>query len=207
MLKDTLLEVFAEIWPMLLIFTVVLSSVRIAYLFGNKQKFVLHKELITLIFIVYILILFYVVTFQDASFGTSNYIPFKEILRYDIGSRLFFKNIIGNVLLFAPFGLFVSYYINNRKLMPVIYLTIISSFAIEATQSKIGRVFDIDDIILNVIGGIIGYLLFLILRGLSNRLPKFLKKDWIKDIIIILIIIIIVLYFVNFDPSLLGFNI
>ena len=32
-----------------------------------------------------------VVTFQDVSWSTSNFTPFKEIFRYEIGDRLFYK--------------------------------------------------------------------------------------------------------------------
>ena len=50
---------------------------------------------------------------------------------------------------------FKSYF--DLKLLSLIIVTIIYSFAIETMQLLIGRVFDIDDIILNLIGSIIGY--------------------------------------------------
>ena len=108
MIYDTLEKAITENYPMLLIFTVVIVSIRTVYLIVNKEKFVFYKELISFAFLLYSLLLFYVVTFQDINYGTNNYVPFKEIFRYEFGSKVFIHNIIGNIILFIPFGFFVS---------------------------------------------------------------------------------------------------
>jgi hypothetical protein len=137
MIKSTLIEALNGVWPMIAIFTVILASFRITYLIYKKEKFVLYKELSSLIFLIYILVLFYLVTYQESNYGISNYTPFKEIFRYNFGSALFFRNIIGNILLFLPLGLFLTSYINTKKLLPIFLLTAICSFAIELTQKNI----------------------------------------------------------------------
>ena len=112
-------------------------------------------------FIIYILCLFQVVTFtDDVTWASNNFIPFKEILRYNVTSRLFIKNVIGNMIMFLPFGFFISYYLENVKAIFNIILTLIASVAIEIVQLAIGRVFDVDDIILNVCGGLLGYFIY-----------------------------------------------
>lgn len=83
---------------------------RITYILKYKVDFILYKELFSLLFVIYVMCLFYVVTFQDVSWSTSNFIPFKEIFRYEFGTKLFFKNVIGNMIMFVPFGFFVSYF-------------------------------------------------------------------------------------------------
>ena len=88
-------------WPIVVISVVILASLRITYLIKNKKKFVFHEELLLLFFVMYILCLFQVVTFQDVNYGVSNYIPFKEIFRYSIGSPKFMKNVLGNIMLFS----------------------------------------------------------------------------------------------------------
>ena len=162
MIEQTLKDAVSNNWPMLLIFTVVIVTIRITYLVVHKDKFVLYKELFMLAFLIYAMLLFYVVTFQDVNYGTNNFIPFKEILRYKVGSKVFMRNILGNILLFVPFGLFVSYIMKTRKVTPILFISAVTSGVIEYTQLKIGRTFDIDDIILNVVGGFIGYLIFII---------------------------------------------
>lgn len=194
MLKDMILQIFGGAWAMIVIFTIILSSIRIVYLIEKHEKFVFYKELSYLLFIIYLLSLFYIVTFQDDNFGLSNFIPFKEIFRYEVTSKLFFKNIIGNILLFMPFGLFVTAYIDNRKILPVIALSIISSLSIESVQFLIGRVFDVDDIILNVLGGTIGAFLFIILDKMRDKLPKVLNKAWFMNLVMILVLLGAILY-------------
>jgi glycopeptide antibiotics resistance protein len=72
-------------------------------------------------------------------------IPFKEMFRYRIGSNLFFRNVVGNMIIFMPFGYFVSHFLTLKKSRSCILLTVIASATIENTQLAIGRVFDIDD--------------------------------------------------------------
>lgn len=200
MFTNIFLKAINNIWPMLFIFTVILVSIRIIYLITNKQKIVLYKEIITYLFIIYILLLYYIVTFQDNNYGTNNFTPLKEIFRYSITSRLFFRNVIGNILLFIPFGIFVVHYTKNKKIYITAILSIIVSSAIEFAQSCIGRTADIDDIILNTIGGIIGCTLYNSAKMIVNKLPKFLKSELFWDImtLIFIIIIIYVLFKYNF---------
>ena len=189
-MTKTIQSVINMAWPMVLISVVIVVSLRITYLIKNRQKFVLYKELLMLSFIIYILCLFQIVTFQDdVSWSTNNFIPFKEMFRYDIGSRLFIKNVIGNITLFLPFGLFTCYYLDIKKPFLICLLTIIASLSIESVQMLIGRVFDIDDIILNLIGGIIGFYILVLLRKIGDSLPRFMKSDLFLNIISAIILI------------------
>ena len=197
MLKEMVMEIFGGAWPMIVIFSVILSSIRITYLIVKKEKFVFYKELTYLLFVIYLLSLFYIVTFQDDNFGESNWIPFKEIFRYDIKSKLFFRNIIGNVLLFMPFGFFVAACIDSSKVYPIVILTFISSLSVEIVQKIIGRVFDVDDIILNVLGGILGAVVYIIVDKIRDNFPNPFNKEWFKNLLFIILLIIAVLYFTN----------
>jgi glycopeptide antibiotics resistance protein len=94
---------------------------------------------------------------------------FKEIKRFikyreQIGWEGFIVNIFGNVIAFMPYG-FLLPLLNRayRKFYIIAILSIIFSLLIEAAQLllKVG-VFDVDDILMNSLGGILGYLVFLI---------------------------------------------
>jgi len=179
---------------MLFISIVIIVSFRISYLIKNHERLVLYKELMMLSFIIYTLCLFQVVTFQDGvTWASNNFIPFREILRYDITSRLFFKNVVGNMLMFLPFGFFISYYLKVEKIPLPIILTIIASVSIEVVQLCIGRVFDVDDIILNLIGGILGYFIYKLLKAIGEKLPKFCHSEWFLNVISIIILIGIII--------------
>jgi len=195
MFNETFIQIFNNVWPMCLITLTILVSLRVTYLLMYKPDYALYQELLKLLFIIYIMCLFYVVTFQDVSWSTSNFIPFKEILRYNVGSRSFFKNIAGNLIMFIPFGFFAGYYLKPKKVSPILLLSVLVSTIIETTQLLIGRVFDIDDIILNVLGGVLGYIIYSNIHWIEEHLPKALRKEWVYNIIMIVIIVIIVVYF------------
>ena len=189
-ISSTIQGVINFTWPMIIISVIIMVSFRICYLVTTKEKIVLYKELTMLIFGIYILCLFQVVTFQDdASWATNNFIPFKEIMRYNITSRLFFKNVVGNMIMFLPFGFFVSYYLKSEKLTLPLFLILIASISIEVVQLLIGRVFDVDDILLNILGGLLGYGLYFILRRLGEKLPSFVRRDWFLNTVSVLILI------------------
>lgn len=194
MIEETIRNIFNNVWPMIVIFSIILISIRITQIVVNKEEFVLHREIISLGFIIYLLCLFHVVTFQDVSWSTSNFIPFKEMFRYEIGSPLFFKNVIGNMLMFMPYGFFISFYINLRKDDIALLLALIASSIIECIQLLIGRVFDIDDIILNVIGGMIGFYIYDLLCKIKEKLPKILKNNIFYDIVVIILVGILIYY-------------
>lgn len=190
MIKDSIIKVFSETWPMIVLCTVIVSSLRIIYLVKNKEKMVFYRELMTLASIIYIMCLFYVVTFQDVN-TSSNFIPFNEMFRYQFGSPLFFKNVIGNMIMFLPYGFFITYYLKLNKVLYVGVLSVITSLTIELIQLNIGRIFDIDDIILNILGGMAGYYVYVLVTSLKIFIPKFLQKNFVYNIITFILLIVL----------------
>ena len=198
MIQKTLENAFSENYPMIIIFTIVIISIRIVYLIVNKEKFVFYKEMFMLAFLLYALLLFYVVTFQDVNYGTNNFIPFHEIFRYEFGSRFFMHNIIGNIILFIPFGYFVSHILKTRKPFAMFAIAVITSCVIEFTQLKIGRTFDVDDILLNIIGCFLGYFVYLIIDTLEKKLPPVFSTNLAKNIFVIVMFILVALLYSKF---------
>lgn len=194
MIPTKAINLLIELWPMLALFLIVLITLRLVYLKVNHKRFVLYKELLSLSFIIYILLLFELVTSTDFESYSNNFIPFKEMFRYSLTSKLFYRNVIGNILLFVPFGYFVSYYCKLPSVKYNLLITIITSTSIETIQSAIGRSFDIDDIILNIVGGIIGFLLYTALNAIRNNMPKFLRRDWFLNVISVIILVLMGLY-------------
>ncbi|MFC7679820.1 VanZ family protein [Paenibacillus sp. GCM10028914] len=75
-----------------------------------------------------------------------------------------FSNLIGNILIFIPNGIFISI-LTRYKLISSFILSFAFSLGLECSQAifSIG-VFDVDDIILNVSGGIAGYVAYQMIR-------------------------------------------
>ncbi len=189
-LGRTIGNVFEFSLPMIIISVVVAITLRVADIVKNKKEFCFYKELIALSFIIYILCLFQVVTFQDNNnISSNNLIPFREMFRYDLGSRLFLKNVLGNIIMFLPYGFFTSYFLSEKKLFPIFILTAVTSLTIESTQLMIGRVFDIDDILLNIVGGVLGHYLYIGILKIGEMCPRVLQREWFLNLVSIILLI------------------
>ena len=189
-LSRTIGNVFEFSLPMIIISVVVAITLRAADIVKNKKEFCFYKELIALSFIIYILCLFQVVTFQDNNnISSNNLIPFREMFRYDLGSRLFLKNVLGNIIMFLPYGFFTSYFLKEKKLLPILILTIVTSLTIECTQLMIGRVFDIDDILLNIMGGVLGHYLYILILKIGDMCPSVLQREWFLNLVSIILLV------------------
>lgn len=196
MVIQLLTDAIKDIWPMLTIFLVVIISIRLMYIHNSSEKFVFYKEFFNMLFIIYALILFQLLTNTEMNVSSGiNIVPFTEILRYEVGSTQFYLNVIGNILVFLPFGYFVSSYIKATRVSHILLVTLITSFTIEFVQHYIGRSFDIDDILLNVIGAIIGFLLYIGFTAIKKHLPKFFRSDLFYNIICIILLVIAVIYY------------
>ena len=171
-LANDLTFVLENTWPIVAITLVSIFSLRITYFIKTKHKFVLYEELLGLLFIIYLMMLFQIVTYQDVISYGNNFMPFKELTRYRLGSNLFYKNVVGNILLFMPYGFFASYYLKLDNKRVAFLLVFIVSLSIECVQLVIGRCFDVDDILLNLVGGILGYFIYRLLELVSEKMSN-----------------------------------
>ena len=124
MVKNLLTNAIIDIWPMLTIFLVVIISIRLMYIHNGNEKFVFYKEFLNLLFIVYALILFQLLTNAEMNSSSGvNIIPFTEIMRYEVGTNSFYLNVVGNIMLFVPFGYFVSSYVKASKVSHILLVS------------------------------------------------------------------------------------
>ncbi len=195
MFLNTIKNVLNSNWPVLVIFIVTMVSMRFFYLRAHREKVYFYKEFFGILSIVYIFLLFQLLTKVELNTNSGyNLVPFTEIFRYKFGSSLFMYNVVGNILAFVIFGLIVSSYIKPKTCLAPFLTSLVVSTTVEFVQLNIGRSFDVDDIILNVLGGIIGYLLYIGLTAIHNHLPKVLQKEGIINVFCFIILIIMVLY-------------
>lgn len=192
---DTFYDAINNIWPMLTLFVVILTVLKLTRVFINNDRFIFYKEFYNLLFIIYIILLYHLLLSTENAASGMNLTPFREMTRYSIGSKSFYYNVIGNIVLFIPFGYFVSDYLKAKKISHILLVSIIISLTAELIQFKIGRAFDIDDIILNVIGAIIGFMFYISIRAIKNHLPGILQNNFFYNFIAIIVIIIMVFMF------------
>ncbi len=113
-----------------------------------------------------------------------NYIPFVETIKMftnefaDIHIAL--CNVIGNILLFIPLGFCIPLFFSNKnKLSKVILYGFTASLTIEVLQIFTPfNTTDIDDIIFNTFGAILGFIIFNISYKIfkNTKFEKFIKN-------------------------------
>lgn len=154
---------------------------------NNKGRYILYT-----IFIIYLIVLFKIVLFKyeplaniikgdiRMTFRSANLMPFKTILDFlNIGvknnSLLWaFSNIFGNICIFMPLGYLLALFSKKfRSLKNVTIAALALSMFFEVSQyfGYLGSL-DIDDLILNTLGGISGYLVYIGIKKLISDEKK-----------------------------------
>lgn len=146
-----------------------------------------HKRVLRIcskiIFGVYIILLTYFLFFAESAGRTFegrsyhyNLILFKEISRFityreTLGTAAVVLNLFGNIAAFIPLGAILP--VMHRRFRSLLYMTLLTfefSLVVETIQlvCKVGS-FDVDDLLLNTIGGILGYLIFEIMDRIRRH--------------------------------------
>lgn len=119
---------------------------------------------------------------------TVNLTPFQEISR-DWNSLSLHRpgtaiHLVGNVMAFIPLGVFIPILMGNKLLSGanVFLSSLLLSLGYEVTQLLTGMgIFDVDDLMLNTLGGVIGYILFTMALGMKRLLigeSRTVKKEY-----------------------------
>lgn len=138
-------------------------------------------------FVIYMAFLVYFLLLSDGfgriegySHYRYNLIPFQEIMRFiryrnyiNFGSVII--NLLGNVVAFMPFGALIRWVV-DRKMhwYQAVGYTFLFSLCVELLQlvAKVG-VFDVDDLILNTLGGLVGFWCYYILLLMNRRKERY----------------------------------
>lgn len=105
-----------------------------------------------------------------------NLVPFQEIIRFvkyrnyiDFSSVMI--NLLGNIVAFMPFGALIRWVVDRRmRWFQATFYTFLFSLCVELLQlvAKVG-VFDVDDLILNTLGGLCGFFVYYFLLLINRR--------------------------------------
>ncbi len=89
------------------------------------------------------------------------------------------SQLLLNILMFIPIGFFVGGALKKKHILDIIGIGFLLSFLIELTQLITTRgVFNVDDIIHNVIGCIIGFSFFMLCYKITQRIAKCYSSDF-----------------------------
>ncbi len=150
----------------------------------------LIRNVLALGFVGYMLLLLYFLFFSEEYGRTVHYTDyqynftlFRELSRYIkyrevVGMDYFLINVVGNVVVFMPFGFFVPS-LSKKKQRSVLAFFLITalgflfSLAVETVQlvTKVGC-FDVDDLMLNTIGVALGYICYCICHCMWRKMRR-----------------------------------
>lgn len=148
----------------------------------EKKRYAL-RLCVNALFVGYMLALIYFMFFSDFYGRTQisseyhyNLRPFKEIIRFikyhrNIGTTRVLLNLAGNIIGFLPFGFFVPMHFKRaRKWYVVLLFSMEFSIVIEVLQLllKVGSC-DVDDVILNTLGGVLGYFCYSLVQYVRRK--------------------------------------
>lgn len=139
-----------------------------------------------ILFVLYFAVLFYFLFFSEKMGRTYsertyhyNLVPLKEIGRFiryrkNLGMEAVILNIVGNVVAFLPFGTFLPIF--SRRCQRFFFTVLYSfelSLLVELLQLmfRVGS-FDVDDLLLNTLGGAVGFLIYVIMVRIVNYVEK-----------------------------------
>ena len=163
----------------------------------SKHKLKIQSILLYAVLIFYVILLLSILIFKYVSpvelfsvnrpiYRSVNILPFQSIKSYlfgiaDVSRTVTFNNVLGNVGLFIPLGIYLQLLKRDKRMFISIFFVLLVSLSVEIIQFIFGiGATDIDDILLNCLGGIIGI-------SCHRFLLVFIKDDnKIRNIITIL---------------------
>ncbi len=139
--------------------------------------------------------------------GPANFVPFKTIIQYlhaDKGVLIAAINVLGNIFLLVPFGFLVAASFSNITWLKKITLAFAVGSLIEGMQVVLHiGIFDIDDVILNGMGVIVGYWKF----GFFQKLfPSTRSKIIFFATVLLIVLAFVGIYFFRNGQFPIGFE-
>lgn len=139
---------------------------------NNKKT----KVIIRIAFVLYVIVAGYFLFFagtmgrehlkENYTYNLKLFKEIKRFVKWSMVSKTGFEamviNVFGNVICFIPFGVLLPMNFKCfRKVLSVTLVTYLVSLVVETVQliTKTGA-FDVDDILLNTLGGVIGCIIF-----------------------------------------------
>ena len=123
-----------------------------------------------------------------------NFELFDTIRRYVIsrGSipEVAMRNLVGNVGVFVPCGLFLQTLRKSKRVWSGLLLILLTTAAVEVLQFVLGvGALDVDDVILNFLGGVLGMMLVGLLRQIWKK-----NEDAVRFWVLILLVVLGVIF-------------
>lgn len=100
-----------------------------------------------------------------------NLVPFVWVTNtYEMGWKNMIEQLLLNIAMFVPYGILLPIVSDKmEKFLKTAGVVFATTLTIEVVQYFIGRSADIDDVIMNFLGGVIGYLLYRVMKRIFGE--------------------------------------
>ena len=189
--SGTIIAYFIQAVPIACVVGLVFIIARILFLKAKKRNIVLTEEIIKMLFACYISGLLSLVVLPANfwlkvydgiflgwwgelgtffSLGGINLVPaIVKILSGELVLGSWVKEmLVGNVLMFVPLGFFLPFITRKITLKNISLISVAVLLVVEVFQLVLERSFDVDDLICNFVGIIVGYLIAFALKSIRK---------------------------------------
>ncbi len=164
---------------------IILAILYLPFYFLLRRRFPFRRQIAGFFFGTCILVICYV-TFVDqmilnlqnygtifSSYHNLNLIPLQFLLEAKSGNTRSLTQAVANTFMFLPLGFILPVVFPHlRRLSKTSLCACAISFTIELVQYFIGRATDIDDLLLNTLGSVLGYFMYMAASKLLSLRQK-----------------------------------
>lgn len=191
--NNMMLQEFAVLFTCVCLADLIYILIRFR-MYRKTKEFSLKGELLKLLFVSYIAAIIAVLLIPRFAFGIDddsglffyfsipparfNFHPFQTITEhislFKNGNPIGMINLFVNTCLFAPLPVLLKMNAPGLKIKTCFFLSFASILACEAVQYFVGRAVDIDDVLLNTAGALLGTMFYQLVRNVwTKKLHKF----------------------------------
>ncbi|MEG0371766.1 MAG: VanZ family protein [Clostridium sp.] len=195
------LGMLLRIIPIALIIGTIVYSIVYMVLRKRKVHLSIKRHIFGFGLCLYLVMIIFI-TIVGVGFHTSdkpmvNLTPFEFVYNaYSLGNSNIMPQFILNIIMFIPLGFMIGITFRSRvnTWLGVGVTLVITTIVIETTQYFIGRSVDIDDVIANTLGGLVGYSIYILstpvmrrIGNYKNIIPARKIQSYVAGVIVILI--------------------
>ncbi|MBO5981462.1 MAG: VanZ family protein [Clostridia bacterium] len=190
---NKIIEYAINMLPYMLLAVPIYAAARFIYIKARRRKTDWRREMLLFCFALFCAGLASQTVIPKFEFGIggfgiantgihqTNLIPFKVFYEtfnevfYTGNINYFLINFLGNIILFVPFGIFLPL-LWNISYAKAVGITFCISLFIETAQLFLPRGTDVDDLILNTLGALLGVFVYMLMKKILKRFVFKIKQ-------------------------------
>ena len=176
MMSGSILGLFLQVVPITCLVGGIYAAIRYAVIKKQSRTVIWRSEIMRLLLVGYLTGLYLRNGYSGCEIaplfsGSFNFVPtFLKVHTGEFTIGRWVRTMLeGNLVMFVPMGFFLPLVSKKIKARNIWWLAILIPFFVEILQPVIGRSFDVDDVLMNFAGIIVGYLVAVTVKVLIKK--------------------------------------